>query len=178
MWRRFSETVLWVICGIVLWHCAHSITLIFPLPGPWLPTEVAWVTGVIMGFLGCILSGKTLGRISRSGRRLFCIIGVVSGAYLGWISARGALAQQGDVLLPRIKAHPESEALTPLWRRPRDLAPVQKRNAASQRRASTGQTNKSQGQTVRRKAGQPSRDCVPAGTPRQRPSLAQSDWSQ
>ncbi len=105
MRRRFGEIILWVICGIVLWHCAHSITLIFPLPGPWLPTEVAWVTGVIMGCLGRILSGEHLGRTSWSSRRLFCILGVVSGAYLGWISARGALTQQEDYLPPSATDH-------------------------------------------------------------------------
>jgi len=105
MWRRFSNTLLWVVCGIVLWHCAHSITLVFPLPGPWLPTQVAWVTGVIMGCLGRILSGGYLGRLSWSSRRLFCILGLVSGTYLGWVSARGALTQQEDFLPPSATDH-------------------------------------------------------------------------
>ena len=100
MWRRFIKTVLWAICGIVFWHCAHTITLIFPLPGPWLPTEVAWVTGLIMGCLGYFLSAERLKGISLSRGRLFPVLGVVSGLYLGWIFARATMTQQERFLPP------------------------------------------------------------------------------
>ncbi len=100
MWRSFYQTILWVICGTILWHILHSITLIFPLPGPWLPTQAAWATGILMGCLGRFLSSELFAGIVWQSRGLFCLLGSVSGAYLGWIFARGILTQRGDFLTP------------------------------------------------------------------------------
>lgn len=99
-WKGINSILLWMLCGAVFWHCAHSITLIFPLPGPWLPTDVAWVTGIIMGFLGRSLFGRYPAPMTLDRKQLFVLLGAASGAYLGWVSARGGLTPQESFLLP------------------------------------------------------------------------------
>jgi hypothetical protein len=76
------------------------MTLIFPLPGPWLPTGVALATGAIMGGLGRIVCVKELRGVPKTSRGAFFVLGLVSGAYLGWISARGAPAELSGFVAP------------------------------------------------------------------------------
>lgn len=81
---RLLEVTLWLLSGSILWLCAHTMTLIFPLPGPWLPIPAAVPTGAIMGLLGWALA--------RSAHKILMpVTGLLTGSYLGWVFARGSL---------------------------------------------------------------------------------------
>lgn len=95
--------ILWVISGSVWWMCAHSMTLIFPLPGPWLPVERAVPVGVMMGLLGFALFRGQRGASDPKTRLLLQLVGAVAGLYLGWTHARGPLTETQTFLLPTLR---------------------------------------------------------------------------
>ncbi|HRR57701.1 MAG TPA: hypothetical protein P5057_12110 [Acidobacteriota bacterium] len=78
------ELFLWVLSGATWWLCAHSLTLLFPLPGPWLPTEIAIPIGIFMGIIGRFLPRR------REGTAVLIVTGLAAGAAAGWNFARGA----------------------------------------------------------------------------------------
>lgn len=94
--RSPAELFLWCFSGAIWWLCVHSMTLLFPLPGPWLPVEIAVPIGVLMGLAGWYLE------VRPEGVPILLTAGLAGGAAGGWNSARGAPA--GEVfLLPSLE---------------------------------------------------------------------------
>jgi hypothetical protein len=78
------------------------MTLLFPLPGPWLPIRVAIPTGFLMGLGGYLVARSSGRRRSLGDRLLLYAAGLWAGAYLGWFSARGPLIGQDFFLKPSL----------------------------------------------------------------------------
>ncbi|GAB4231196.1 MAG: hypothetical protein Kow00109_03260 [Acidobacteriota bacterium] len=72
------------------------MTLLFPLPGPWLPVEVAVPIGILMGLAGGYLHARP------QGASIFLLAGLAGGAAGGWNCARGAPTGTG-FLLPTVE---------------------------------------------------------------------------
>ncbi len=83
---------LWCLSGAVWWLSAHSMTLLYPLAGPFIPVGAAIPTGVLMGLAGRYIPDR------RMARQLLICAGLLVGAYMGWDFARGPI--RGSDFLP------------------------------------------------------------------------------
>lgn len=86
--------LLRLVAGSVWWMGAHTMTLLLPLAGPWIPIPVAIPTGLLMG----VVFG--LSRLLAVLRRVLLPAGLTAGSYLGWVFARGDLASGGYFASP------------------------------------------------------------------------------
>ncbi|MEJ2077560.1 MAG: hypothetical protein P8020_00005 [Acidobacteriota bacterium] len=86
------HSFLWIFSGAIWWICAHTMSLLVPFPGPWLPISVATPVGALMGLIGRYTPSR------RMVPWLLASTGFVAGACLGWVNARGEL--RGDTFLP------------------------------------------------------------------------------
>jgi|SRR5690606_6312296 len=102
------SATLWMFTGAIWWLCVHSMTLLFPLPGPWLPAHVAVPAGVIMGlvefsFFRRFHDRVRLGRgYSRRFTIMSLVLGLATGVYLGWNFARGNIAISDTFVEPTL----------------------------------------------------------------------------
>lgn len=114
MRSRFLDAVLWSLSGATWWLCAHSMTVIFPMPGPWLPIGASVSAGVLMGLMALKLapdlSAKPPAATHQRTRLLMYIVGFVAGSYLGWTFARGSLTGM-DSFLPATGADRQLSAI-------------------------------------------------------------------
>ncbi len=96
----FANLCFWLlrlVAGAVWWMGAHTMTLLLPLSGPWLPIPAAIPTGLLMG----VIFG--LSRVVSLFRRVLVPAGLTAGSYLGWVFARGDLGT-GGVFAPPSEA--------------------------------------------------------------------------
>ena len=94
---------LWCLSGAVWWLSAHSMTLLYPLAGPFIPVGAAIPAGVLMGLVALYIPTRNLTRW------LLICSGFVAGCYLGWVFARGPI--RGDAFLPPMGADQAMGAL-------------------------------------------------------------------
>lgn len=101
LFRVISQnSYLWLVSGAILWLSAHTMTLLFPMPGPWMPASVAVPMGVLMGLIGAVASSDALGLKARAVAMLLPLTGFITGSHLGWYLARGALRGSDSFLAP------------------------------------------------------------------------------
>lgn len=86
--------LLRLVAGAVWWMVAHTMTLLLPLAGPWMPIPVAIPTGLLMGIV------FALSRLLTVLRRVLLPAGLTAGSYLGWVFARGDLGPGGVFASP------------------------------------------------------------------------------